>query len=610
MTELRLGATPLERGRCGFRVWAPRARRVDVSFSGEGERTVALERGERGYHAAIVENTPAGSLYRYRLDGGDARPDPASRHQPRGVHGPSRVIDTAGLEWRESTWAGLDLERYVFYELHVGAFTAAGTFDAVIAHLEELKSLGVTAIELMPIAQFPGSRNWGYDGVLPYAVQNSYGGPEGLHRLVDACHALGLAVALDVVYNHIGPEGNHLGEFGPYFSRRRRTPWGDAINFDGESSEEVRHYFIENALYWITDFHVDALRLDAIHAIRDLSAAPFLAELADAVHRRAGELGRRVQLIAESDIDDLRIVQSREEGGLGHDARWNDGFHRSLHAVLTGERNGYYRDYGRLSDLAKVYREGFVFPGESPRSRGSRRGAPAAGVAPRRHVVFSQNHDQVGNRMLGERLGSLVSFGAMKLAAGAVVLSPYVPLIFMGEEYGETNPFLYFVSHTNPSVIDAVRRGRRSEFASFGWKGEAPDPQDEATFLRSKLDHGRKRIAQHRVLFNFYAELLRLRREVPALAAPNADGMEAGADEESLLFWFRRGSGSEVVLAMFNFGSEPLQTPVPRTGGDRVKRLDSAEREWGGDGSVVPTVIGSAANSPITLSGESFVLFA
>jgi maltooligosyltrehalose trehalohydrolase len=359
----------------------------------------------------------------------------------------------------------------------VGTFTPEGTFEAIIPHLDELRELGITAVELMPVAQFPGTRNWGYDGVYPFAVQNSYGGPEGLKRLVNACHGRGIAVVLDVVYNHLGPEGNYLWDFGPYFTDRYKTPWGSAINFDGPHSDPVRRLFIENALYWVTEFRMDGLRIDAVHGILDFSAYPFLEELASAVHEKAERLNRRVYVIAESDLNDTRVIRSRELGGYGLDAQWNDDFHHALHTLLTEDQTGYYQDFGRLGDLVKAFREGFVCSGQYSSYRRRRHGNSSRDIPAGCFVVFAQNHDQVGNRMRGERLSQLVCRERMKLAAGVVFLSPFIPLLFMGEEYGETAPFPYFISHSDADLVEAVRRGRREEFAAFGWSQEPPDPQ-------------------------------------------------------------------------------------------------------------------------------------
>ncbi len=407
---------------------------------------------------------------------------------PRGCTGRRRswMQDSIG---RMATWRGTPLRRYIFYELHVGTFTPEGTFDGVADQLDELAALGITAVELMPVAQFPGERNWGYDGVYPFAVQSSYGGPAGLKRLVDACHRKGLAVVLDVVYNHLGPEGNYLAEFGPYFSDLYRTPWGAPLNFDGPHSDEVRRFFIENALYWITEFHIDALRLDAVHAIRDFSARPFLEELGRTVHLKSSDLGRRVYLIAESALNDTRLIRPAELGGMGLDAQWNDDFHHALHAVVTGERQGYYGDFGKFEQLLKALREGFVYSGEVFRIPQ----APPRQLLPRhpadRLVVFAQNHDQVGNRRRGDRLTLSLPEEALKMTAGVILLSPYLPLLFMGEEYGETAPFPFFISHSDPDLIEAVRKGRRAEWSSTEGTDEAPDPQDEKTFTSAKLNH-------------------------------------------------------------------------------------------------------------------------
>ena len=451
-----LGAIYLGDGRCSFRVWAPRAQQVEVRIVAPGQRIIPLRRDERGYHEVVAESVDPGTRYFYRLDGESERPDPASRFQPEGVHGPSQVVDSR-FSWGDAGWFGLPLRDYIIYELHVGTFTGEGTFAAVVTHLEQLKELGITVLELMPVAQFPGSRNWGYDGTYPFAVQNSYGGPDGLKHLVSACHQRGLAVVLDVVYNHLGPEGNYLGDFAPYFTDRYRTPWGPAVNFDGAHSDEVRRFFIENALSWVTEFHVDGLRIDAVHAILDFSAKPFLQELAEAVHAQAERLNRRIYLIPESDLNDTRLIRAPEVGGFGLDAQWNDDFHHALHTLLTGERTGYYEDFGEIRHLVKGFREGFVYSGEYSPYRRRRHGNSSRSLPAHRFVVFAQNHDQVGNRLRGDRLSHLVSLEALKLAAGVILLSPFIPLLFMGEEYGEIAPFEYFVSHSDPGLIEAVR---------------------------------------------------------------------------------------------------------------------------------------------------------
>ncbi|HVB34169.1 MAG TPA: malto-oligosyltrehalose trehalohydrolase [Patescibacteria group bacterium] len=602
----RLGCRLHGGGRAEFLVWAPRAQRVEVRLVEPEERMIEMRRGERGYHHALAEGIEAGSLYFFRLNEGTDRADPASRWQPRGVHGPSMVVD-GQCDWNDSAWKGLPLEEYLLYEIHVGTFTPEGTFAAICGRLDELKALGVTAVELMPVAQFPGTRNWGYDGVYPYAAQNSYGGPQGLQRLVDACHASGLAVVLDVVYNHLGPEGNYLSDFGPYFTDRYRTPWGEAINFDGPESDEVRRYFIENALDWITEFHFDALRLDAVHAIVDRSARPFLEELAERVHERAEELGRRVWLIAESDRNDSRLVRPRERGGLGLDALWNDDFHHAVHALITKEGSGYYADFGRVSDLAKAFTDHFVYSGEYSAYRRRRHGNPAQDVPARRFVVFAQNHDQTGNRMLGERLAALGSFEDAKLAAGTVLLSPFLPLLFMGEEYGEPAPFLYFVSHGDGELIEAVRRGRREEFAAFAWSGEPPDPQAESTFLRSKLSWRLRAQGRHSTLCEFYRELIRVRRRTPALSGRHAEDLRVIAHEEekALVIW--RKSGESEAMVVFAFADRTARLPL--SSGDWLKELDSSEERWLGGGSQAPAKLEGKQRQELEMSPRSVVVY-
>ena len=580
-----IGARPLADGRCLFRVWAPARERLAVRLVDDG-RTVPLEPTERGYHEAVVENVAPGARYLYVLDGELERPDPASRWQPDGVHGPSAVVSD-DFAWTDDDWRGLQLGELVFYELHVGTFSEAGTFDGVIPHLRRLREeLGVTTIEVMPVAQFPGSRNWGYDGVLPYAVQDSYGGPDGLRRLVDAAHAVGMAVTLDVVYNHLGPEGNHLRDFGPYFTSSYQTPWGDALNFDDAGSDEVRRYFIDNALHWFEEYHIDALRLDAVHAILDRSARHLLAQLADETRELAQRLDRELLLIAESDLNDTRLIRSRDEGGYGLDAQWADDFHHAVHARITGERGGYYSDFGSLEPLALALEQGWAFAGEYSAYRGRVHGNDPRGIPPERFVFAIQNHDQVGNRMLGERLGRLADFEALKAAAAASLLAPALPLLWMGEEYDETAPFPYFVSHTDPELVEAVRAGRRREFEAFAWAGEPPDPQDEATFRAGRLDHSLRERGRHAQLYALYCELLALRRDLAELWGER----DVDIDGDCVLLRRRRGlEESVLVLALAEAGAEaPALRTVSLVGGPWRKVLDTAEDRWGGPGTRVP----------------------
>ncbi len=589
MNDLTLGAIYLGESRSRFRVWAPAAAQVEVHLTAPEERIVPLAAGENGYWQADVDGVEPGATYVIRLDQQREFPDPASRYQPQGVHGPSAVVDSA-FHWTDDSWQAPPINEYVIYELHVGTFTPEGTFDAIIPRLPYLKKLGVTVIELLPVSQFPGSRNWGYDGVLPFAAQDSYGGPDGLRRLVNACHNEGLAVVLDVVYNHLGPEGNYLREFGPYFTTRYHTPWGDALNYDGPGSNEVRRFFIESALYWARDCHVDGFRLDAVHAIVDPTAYPFLEEITDALHAEAAATGRRIQVIAESSLNDPRLVRAKEHGGFAMDGFWNDDFHHAVHTVLTGEKTGYYADFGAVDHLEKAFREGLVYTGEHSHFRGRRHGRPAEYVPAHRFVVSVQNHDQVGNRMLGERLSQIVPFEALKLAAGLVVLSPFVPLLFMGEEYAETAPFQYFVSHTDAGLIEAVRKGRRAEFASFAWQGESPDPQAEATFQASKIDIERANEGHHRALFRHYRRLIRLRKRSAALSELRFESQEVERPSRNVIVC-RRHDGDTEAAVFFNFGAE-VEDVAFAPGLDKWRRrIDSADERSLGPGSLVPEVV-------------------
>jgi maltooligosyltrehalose trehalohydrolase len=573
------------------------------------ERFVDLKKDQEGYHLGELPHVEPGTLYVYGIDDEKERPDPASRFQPQGVHGPSAVVD-ASFPWADTAWRGLKLEDYVCYELHVGTFTQDGTFGAVVPHLDRLKDLGITAVELMPVAQFPGNRNWGYDGVYPFAVQNSYGGPAGLKRLVNECHQREMAVILDVVYNHLGPEGNYLADYGPYFTDRYRTPWGSAVNFDGAYSDEVRRFFIENALYWVTEFRVDALRVDAIHGIFDFSAVHFLAELGSAIHGRAKELHRRIHVIAESDLNNALIVQPREMGGYGLSGQWNDDFHHALHGLLTDERTGYYADFGGLSHLAKAFKEGFVFTGEYSAFRSRRHGNSSAGIPPWDFVVFSQNHDQVGNRMLGDRLSQTVPFEKLKLAAGVVLLSPYIPLLFMGEEYGEVAPFTYFVSHSDPDLIEAVRKGRSEEFAAFQWMGTPMDPQDEFTFACAKLNHDLREENRHALLYSFYKEVLALRQTIRSATRYGYERGDVLEREEERLLAVSLPESRQPYVILFHFGEEEHAVKIPVPTGPWTKVLDSAEDRWGGPGSPAEQDVDADEYLEVTLQPHSVTVFA
>jgi maltooligosyltrehalose trehalohydrolase len=605
----QLGANVLENGRVSFRVWAPRCKEVGVVLIGSDARTEVLKGAGNGYFEAILDGVAPGTRYEFLLDRSRRRPDPASRFQPDGVHGASQVFHPAQYQRQNDGWVGLALDKYVLYELHVGTFTREGTFAAVIPRLDGVKNLGVTAIEIMPVAQFPGNRNWGYDGVAPYAVQNSYGGPLELQKFVDACHARGLAAVLDVVYNHLGPEGNYHAEFGPYFTNHYHTPWGQALNFDGPDSDEVVRYFVENALYWLRELHFDALRLDAIHGIVDRNARPFLQILSAEVEALRRETGRQIFLIAESDLNDRRVILPRSVEGLGMDAQWSDDFHHSLHARLTGEDSGYYADYSDHACLPKAITEGYVYTGQYSRSRRRRHGNPSADLPGQQFVICTQNHDQVGNRMLGERLSRLVSFDATKIAAGLLLLSPAVPLIFMGEEYAESAPFQYFTSHSDRDLIEAVRKGRRQEFAAFGWKGEAPDPQSEATFAACVLHWNLREQSPHRELLDFYRELLNLRRTLPALQRLDKVASSAEFLEGTDALVLRRDHAVQPALAILNLEPKAAHFLFPAASGSWMNLLDSRDRRFGGPGKSLPVVISEPADTHLTLDEHQMGLF-
>ncbi len=591
-------------------VWAPKVASISLRVGGES-RDILMKPDRNGYFTTFVTGLGPGRRYYYLLNGNQTRPDPVSRSQPEGVHGPSEVIDPEEFKWDDHAWKGIPLEGMIIYEIHTGTFTQEGTFEAIIPFFNYLKNeLGVTAIELMPVAQFPGERNWGYDGTYLYAPQHSYGGPKGLKSLINACHLKGLAVILDVVYNHLGPEGNYLVDYGPYFTERYKTPWGPAINFDGPESDDVRNFVIDNALYWVTEYHVDGLRIDAIHGIFDFSPRHILLDISEAVHRQSRNLGRPVFVFAESDLNDVRVIHTPKKGGYGLDAQWNDDFHHSLHTLLTNERNGYYQDFGDIHQLAKALREGFVYSGQYSSFRKRRHGSSSKFLSSGKFVVFSQNHDQVGNRMRGDRLSTLVSFEALKLAAGMVLLSPNIPLLFMGEEYGEDAPFQYFVSHSEQELIEAVRRGRKDEFAGFGWGDELPDPQDEATFFRSKIQLEKHKNGKHSILFELYRTLIRLRKEFSSLSHLDNADMKVETLGKRDLILVKREHDRDRILCIFNLSGKPVEIELPIEGGLWQRVLDSSSIEWCGVGHAgLEFIQSNGSMAPFRLNPYSFVLY-
>ncbi len=500
-----------------FAVWAPQAASVELDRG--GQRTpMAADAG--GWWRSDAQSPRDGDRYGFSIDAGPVRPDPRSPSQPDGVHAASQVVDHDSFAWTDARWGGFHLPGSVLYELHVGTFSEEGTFDGVVGHLEHLASLGVDAIEVMPVAGFDGQRGWGYDGVALYAPHAAYGGVDGLQRMVDACHSAGIGVVLDVVYNHLGPSGNYLREFGPYFSAVHRTNWGDGVNLDGPASDEVRRFFIDNALMWFRDFHIDGLRLDAVHALADDSAVHFLEQLADEVDSLSAHLGRPLTLIAESDLNDPRFVRPSGLGGYGLDSAWADEWHHAWHAVFTGETNGYYEDFGSVDHLAKALRQAWVYDGVWSGHRQRTHGRAPEGLRGEQFVVCTQNHDQIGNRAAGERSSALMSRRRLKVAAGLLLTSPFVTMLFQGEEWGAGTPWQYFTDFADSDLARAVTEGRRSEFSSFGWEPEdVPDPQDRATFDRSRLDWSELDLDSHREILDWYRTLIGLRRSLPALTA-------------------------------------------------------------------------------------------
>jgi maltooligosyltrehalose trehalohydrolase len=571
----KVGAEYTNEDTCQFTVWAPSAEKVEVVWKEEKEAE-ALEKDESGYWSKTIFGVKPGTLYKYRLDGQKEHPDPASRSQPDGVHSWSRTVDQHAHQWKDENWKGLATAQMIIYELHVGTFTPEGTFEAVIDKLDHLKELGVNTLEIMPISQFPGNRNWGYDGVYPYAAQHSYGGAEGLKKMIDACHQKGFAVLLDAVYNHMGPEGNYLSEFGPYFTSKYETPWGKAINFDDQYADEVRNFFLQNAIMWMEDYHFDGLRLDAIHEIIDLGARHFLKELSQKTDELEEKTGRKYTLIAESDLNDTKIINPYQKGGFGLEAQWVDDFHHSLHTVITGEKEGYYSDYGCLDKIAKSFKQAFVYDGTYSNFRKRTIGNSPKGLAPSKFVVCIQNHDQVGNRPLGDRLSQLISFEQQKLASGIFLMAPFVPMLFMGEEFAEDNPFQYFVSHGDPDLVKAVQEGRKREFQYFFEKsGEFPDPQSQDTFNHSKLNWNFREDETKSVIFEYYKELLQLRKN-GAFNAFRKEDISIETDKEREMMQI---SGDR-IYAVFNFKKEEQEVNLPKKKGDWKVVLASAAKKW------------------------------
>lgn len=582
----RCGAVGCGDGSVRWRVWAPKAQQVSlVLIEGEGRREIPLTPEEGGYYSCTQSDVNPDQRYAYRLDGGPERPDPCSLWQPDGVHGPSAVVSPSRFTWADGNWKGVPREELVIYELHIGTFSPEGTFEGAIPRLRDLRELGVTAVEIMPVGQFPGNRNWGYDGVLPYSAQDSYGGPQGLQRLVDACHAEGLAAILDVVYNHFGPEGNYLGEFGRYLNDRYKTPWGAAVNYDGHACDAVRDYVLDNVRMWLDEFHFDGLRLDAVHAIYDLGARHILKAIQEVVEQVGTRRGWPAFAIAESDLNDPRVLYPHERGGHGMDAQWADDFHHAVHALLTNETVGYYSDFGEATHLARAFERPFVYAWDYSPFRGRKHGAPPEGLSGDRFVVCIQNHDQVGNRARGDRLNSLLGSPAkQRLAASLLLLPPYLPLLFMGEEYGEENPFPFFCSFGDPQLVQAVREGRKKEFDAFSWQGEVPDPQAEETFQSAKLSWSWPEGTPRAGLRRLYRDLLTARREWPALRDFERRSARLLPDGRTgpVLELTRGDEASGSIQAFFNLADRPQ--PIPGGVPQAMELLFSSESTRYGGG--------------------------
>ncbi|WP_432709560.1 malto-oligosyltrehalose trehalohydrolase [Pedobacter sp.] len=565
------------------KVWAPQAEKVALKV--EGGEPIRLNKENYGYFSVVTESIRPGDRYWFQLDNDKQLPDPASLAQPDGVHGASMAVDLQ-YAWNDLPWINPPLNNYLIYELHVGTFTAESDFEGVEKRLDHLKDLGVTAVEIMPVGAFPGSRNWGYDGVFPFAVQTSYGGPQGLQKLVDTCHQKGLAVILDVVYNHFGPEGNYLSSYGPYFTDKYHTPWGNAVNFDDKDCDGVRDFVVENVLMWFRDFHIDALRLDAVHAIKDYSAVHVLQEIRQQIDLLMEQTGRRYYLIAESDLNDPRYITPLDQQGLGMDAQWVDEFHHALRVSAGEPKKGYYLDFNGLADLTKSYRDAYVYTGAYSAERRRKFGKDASQHPGKQFVVFSQNHDQVGNRLLGERSGTLYGFEMQKLMAAAVLFSPYIPMLFMGEEWGESNPFYYFVSHTDEELVEMVRQGRKKEFAAMNAGGEAIDPQSENTFNASRLNWSLLEIPPHQALFQFYKKLITLRKTNAVLAANDrlAVNVQLFASKQVLLLDRGMQNHNDHVFCLMNFSKQPQEILYPSDiiMTDLQLIIDSASQKWYG----------------------------
>ena len=592
---------------CEFNVWASKADKVELEVNGTSH-PIPMEKQDRGYWHVKLHDVQEGVRYKYRLNGSESYPDPASLSQPGGVHEASELLNLQTFRWNDHEWCSIPFMHMIMYELHTGTFTPESNFKGIINKLDYLKDLGINAIEIMPVAQYSGTRNWGYDGVYPFAVHDSYGGAQDLMELVNACHLKGMAVILDVVYNHFGPEGNYVSNFGHYFSENYSTPWGKPMNFDGEYSDGVRNFFIQNALMWFRDFHIDGLRLDAIHAIFDFGAKHFMQELAEKTKELSMKSGKTYYLIAESNLNDVRYISSFSKGGYGLDAQWSDDFHHSLHAMITGERSGYYMDYGEPGQLAKAIKNAFVYDHQYSAFRKKTYGSSPEDNEGSQFVIFSQNHDQIGNRKNGERLISLAGFEMAKLIAGCMFVTPNVPMLFMGEEYAERNPFLYFVSHLDPELNEKVRLGREKEFIDFYENSEDKgfDPASPETFNRSALSWNINQNPEASAMFQYYKSFIELVKKDPVLKHPDKENINATCDGNLLIL--ERWLAEHHILCLMNFGKEDFQVKVPSSVNGHLERImDSADKMWNGNGVVSKGSV--SAESKTKVAAQSIVIY-
>ena len=589
-----------------FNLWAPKAKSIHL-VTQNSENKIALQKQDFGYWSLELENILPGIHYKYLIDEQDSFPDPASLSQPDGVHEASEIIDLKGFDWTDQNWENIPLQEMIQYELHTGTFTPEGTFSGIRSKLDYLKELGVNTIELLPVSQFSGERNWGYDGVYPFAVQNSYGGAKELMALVNESHKKGIAVIMDVVYNHFGPEGNYVGNFGHYFSGKYSTPWGDPINFDGPYSDGVRNYVVQNALMWCRDFHIDGLRLDAVHSIFDFGARNIMQELAENLNELSEQTGRRHYLIAESHLNDVRYISPISKGGYGLDAQWSDDFHHAVHTLTTGEQKGYYLDFGEPSQLSKAIKEAFVYDGQYSEFRKKSYGNSTENNPGEQFVIFNQNHDQVGNRLHGERLISLTDFETAKVIAGAMFVSPNVPMLFMGEEYGERNPFYYFVSHLSSQLNRLVREGRKREFKDFYEDtADVSNPDDPETFQASKLSWDIENDAEKSAMFRFYKTLIKIRKENPVLKETNKDNLEIS--EDGKFFTLERWQGESRVVVFLNFEDENRTGKISKHNqGVLTKILDS--KSFGKNEVAESDKVQVSANDEVSVKEKSIVIF-